>query len=245
MIRQFINANVRAAQWIEGVLGFNADDSIILRDLFASLEPGKRVADVGGGKKPAKAIIGATLPADTVYDGFDISLDELEIAKDQYTNIFQLDLTQPNTLPDHKYDVIICLNTLEHVTDARASLETLIGMLNDGGTLYLKLPSRQAMFARLNLLLPNALKRKILHAVFPHKSGDGFPAYYDQSTPDKIAAICADLGLSVQEKNLVKFSSYFTFFLPLYLVWRLVTLIQNAVLADYCESFELRLRAKP
>lgn len=239
-MRKFIDWNVRLSRKCEALLRFNSNDSIILRALLEGLDDNLRVADVGGGKKPAKRIIGATLKSGTTYDGFDISLEELTQARDQYSGIFQLDLTSPASQPSDKYDVIICLNTLEHVTDAAASIATLSKMLNNGGTLYLKLPSRHAMFEELNLVLPNEFKRKMLHAIFPQKIGDGFPAYYDKSTPTKITAICNKLGLDLQDKNLVKFSSYFTFFFPLYLVWRLITMVQNLVISDYCESFELR-----
>lgn len=238
-MRKFIALNVSLSGKFEKVFSFNSDDAILLRKFCETFGSDIRVADVGGGKKPAKNIVGAELPSEITYDGYDISLDELQIAKEHYSDIFQLDLTDESSTPQKQYDAVICLNTLEHVRDVSSSIQTLSHMVADGGKLYLKLPSRYALFAQLNLLLPNDLKKKILHKVFPHKSGDGFPAYYDKSTPNRIVEICKENNLQLVEKNLVKWSSYFSFFLPLYVMWRLLTLMQNLLISDYCESFEV------
>lgn len=175
-----------------------------------------------------------------LYDGFDIDLDELRLAEDFYTGIFRVDLTEDAPSKNRQnYDYVICLNTLEHVRDAASSINNLVKMLDADGTLYLKLPCRHALFAKLNKALPQNIKRAILHSIYPQKSGDGFKAYYDKSTPSEIKKILEDNGLEVQELNLIKWSSYFSFLFPLYLVWRLAACIQNAMIQDYCESFEI------
>lgn len=244
LFRKFVDLNVRLSRGFENLFTFNADGQLLLSKLFLSLEPHHRVADVGGGKKPAKRLEGIKDPKVAVYDGFDISKEELLIARDLYTDIFELDLTKDQTGKTKQYDVVICLNTLEHVTDTASSIETLAHMVDDNGTLYLKLPCRYAMFAKLNLMMPNELKRKIMHTVYPHKVGDGFKAYYDRCTPNQIIEICRQNGLVLQEKSLIKWTSYFSFLFPVYVVWRFVTMIQNIVISDYCEAFELVLVKK-
>lgn len=240
VIRNFIETNRTLSSRFEGLFNFNRDDGLLLREVFENLESYSSIADVGGGKKPAKEIIGKVTD-NLVYDGYDISLDELNEARNSYTDIYQLDLTS-NITDIKRYDLIICLNTLEHVSDVKPAIKNLAEMLNDGGHLYIKLPSKYAIFAQLNKLLPQTLKKNLLHAVFPEKVGDGFEAYYDCACPDQIIEISHKNGLSLIEKNLVKWSSYFTFFLPLYILWRMVTIFQNVFNKNYCESFEILLK---
>ena len=51
-----------------------------------------------------------------------------------------------------------------------------------------------------------------------------------------------EVGLEIEEIRLIKWSSYFSFFFPLYIFWRLVTIMQNLLIDDYCESFEIVAR---
>ena len=81
-----------------------------------------------------------------------------------------------------------------------------------------------------------------MHVVFPSKTGDGFRAYYDKSTPNEMSKVCTENGLEVIDMAYKKSSSYFSFFFPLYALWRLYTLIQSVVISDYCESFEIILK---
>ena len=83
-----------------------------------------------------------------------------------------------------------------------------------------------------------------MHAVFPSKIGEGFQAYYDKSTPNEMIKVCSENGLEVSEMSYARWSSYFSFFFPLYVLWRIYTLVQRVCLSDYCESFEIILRNK-
>jgi 2-polyprenyl-6-hydroxyphenyl methylase/3-demethylubiquinone-9 3-methyltransferase len=85
------------------------------------------------------------------------------------------------------------------------------------------------------------LKRKIMHAVFPHKKGDGFPAFYQSGTPSEFHELARAAGLRVVSEKRNYRSSYVTFFLPLYLLWRGVATVQYLIDRDYCESFEMVL----
>ena len=237
MFKTFIVANRSLSNKFENLFGFNRDDSILLRGVFKSLEAQTTIADVGGGKKPAINILGHRLH-NSVYDGYDISLEELNEARHSYTDIYQIDLTAKKQ-KSKQYDLIICLNTLEHVDDIRPAIENLAGMLNQGGRLYIKLPCKYALFAKLNKFLPERLKKHLLHKIFPEKVGDGFKAYYDRSCPKEITDISEKYGLQLVEKNIVKWSSYFSFFFPAYVIWRMMTLLQNLFNRNYCESFEM------
>ena len=50
-----------------------------------------KIADIGGGKQPIKNLYEQTkISNEIVYDGHDISSQELEIARDKYTNIIDI-----------------------------------------------------------------------------------------------------------------------------------------------------------
>ena len=80
-------------------------------------------------------------------------------------------------------DLVICQALLEHVKDSRAAIGAIASILKPGGVALIFLPSRNAVFARINLILPDSLRRKVC-TVFPFtKRNQGFPAFYDRCTP--------------------------------------------------------------
>lgn len=240
MIRAFIKANIKLSELFEKLFFFEKNDGVLLTKFFDKFHRDSVVADVGGGKKPAKIILERQDINVASYDGYDIDIDELNLAKEHYNEVFRIDLTEHmNDRLVKKYDYVICRNTLEHVDDAAQAVKNLSLMLNEDGCIYLKLPCKHAIFANLNLVLPQEIKKKFLHFIFPWKIGDGFPVFYDKSTPNDYTKLLEDCGFKIKEIRLIKWSSYFSFFFPFYVFWRLITLIQNLTIKDYCESFEI------
>jgi len=241
-MRTFINKNKLLSKSFENkFFSFNNNDTMLLFKLFNKyLRRNSKIADIGGGKKPIKNLYEQTkISNEIVYDGYDISKQELETARDKYTNIYELDLVQTNNKFVKKYDLILCINTLEHLDNVTNGIKNITLMIKDEGRIYIKMPCKHALFSKLNLILPNKIKNKVMHMIFPSKKGDGFLAFYDKATPIEIIEIFKKEGFLLEESNYVKWSSYFTFLFPLYFVWRIITLLQNLILKDYCESFEL------
>jgi hypothetical protein len=91
----------------------------------------------------------------------------------------------------------------------------------------------------LNLVLPEALKRTVLFGVFPEKrERQGFPAFYDGCSPAEMIQNMAAAGVSVREVRYFYVSSYFMFFVPLYLLWRVVNYpLIKMFPTRYCETF--------
>ena len=106
------------------------------------------------------------------------------------------------------------------------------------------MPSRNAVFARLNLLLPTRLKRAILHGLYPStRFRQGFPAHYDRCTPSGIRQLACGHHLVFAEERLYYMSSYFQVLFPLYLLWRLWILAYRYIGgADSAETFSVALR---
>ena len=147
-----------------------------------ALRSGQVVVDVGGGKQPLisaeqKHAFGLTVI------GFDISAAELGAAPaGRYDECICADITDFRGTA--QADIVICQALLEHVTSTERAFRTIGSLLKPGGLALIFAPSRNAVFARLNLLLPQRLKRAILFAVFPEsRHAQGFVSYYDRCTP--------------------------------------------------------------
>lgn len=203
---------------------------------------GMKVADIGGGKKPF-------IKKEQVqffgieYFGLDIDEAELKAAPvGTYSDTLVIDLTELPGAYKPNFDLIYCLNTLEHIRDADAAITAIVQMLKPGGLCYLSVPCRKAVFARLNKVLPESMKRRILHFMFPKKKGDGFPAFYDRATPAEYCGIFERQGVEVLHFSVSYWSSYFSAFFPAYIIWRLFSVFQLIFSDDYCESFRFVFR---
>jgi 2-polyprenyl-6-hydroxyphenyl methylase/3-demethylubiquinone-9 3-methyltransferase len=119
-------------------------------------------------------------------------------------------------------DVVICQALLEHVPDVEQALRSLVGIAKPGGHVLVFVPSRNAAFARLNLVLPEWLKRRVLFTIWPAAAEkQGFQAYYDRCTPRQFHDLAASFGLVVQSERHYFTSAYFKFCFPLHLAWRI------------------------
>ncbi len=213
-------------------------DEVVPRNVRA----GDVVYDVGGGKNP---VIGAERKAELRLRvvGVDIDATELSAAPDgSYDRIVAADITKFEGQGDA--DLVICQALLEHVKDTGGALRAIASILRPGGRALIFVPSRNAAYARLNLLLPEELKRRILFTIFPEMSRDhGFPAFYDRCTPEAFARMTEKHGLATDDRRVYFQSDYFRFFFPLHAVWRLWTVAFRWVAGvQAAETFTLVLR---
>jgi 2-polyprenyl-6-hydroxyphenyl methylase/3-demethylubiquinone-9 3-methyltransferase len=141
---------------------------------------------------------------------------------------------------------VICQSLLEHVPDLDAAIADIRTILKPGGIALVFVPSRNAPFARLNFLLPEKLKRWILFSIFPPKRGSGgFPSYYNKCTLSDLRAIAACHELSVETERYYYASSYFSFFFPLYVLWRAWILFFRAIIGPHAaETYAFVLRRR-
>jgi 2-polyprenyl-6-hydroxyphenyl methylase/3-demethylubiquinone-9 3-methyltransferase len=192
------------------------------------------VADIGGGKKP---FLSSAEVSGITYVGIDIDRSELESAPPgRYHTIHVCDIEEPPAHLLQAFDVVICRNTLEHVRSAEMALQGIFAMLKSGGTCIGVVPCQHALFSKLNRRLPEKLKRRLLFSLFPGKSGDGFPAYYDRACPVKYEEMIRACGGRDVWIERYFWSAYFTFLVPVYLGWRVITAFQ-LLRRGYCEKF--------
>jgi 2-polyprenyl-6-hydroxyphenyl methylase/3-demethylubiquinone-9 3-methyltransferase len=206
------------------------------------LKSGSAVYDVGGGKNPIIDLEQKTRFGLRIV-GLDIDEKELKAAPPGvYDETICADISQYRGRMDA--DLVICQALMEHVRDTPAALRAIAGILKQGGTALIFLPSRNAAFARINLLLPERMKRMILRTVFPFSARDqGFPAFYHNCTPRHFRRLAARNGLAVDACKAYFRSGYFTFFFPLHFAWRAWQLIFRLFAGEQAaETFSLALR---
>lgn len=220
----------------------DGNGTFIHRTVPGLLRARMTVYDVGGGSRPFLVPARrAELSAKVV--GLDISAEELAAAPvGSYDKCIVTDLAEFRG--DGTGDLVICQSTLEHVRDVEGALLGISSALRIGGMAAIFTPCRNATFARLNVLLPQRLKERVLFSIFPEKADghDGFPAFYDRCTPKELAKLAEASGLKVMDTQLYWRSSYFSFFFPAYLLWRIWTVFARCILGQqYCETFSIVL----
>jgi 2-polyprenyl-6-hydroxyphenyl methylase/3-demethylubiquinone-9 3-methyltransferase len=203
---------------------------------------GATVIDVGSGKRPSLSPAKKAAFKITAV-GFDVSMSELDAAPaGSYDATICADLTE--FVGNGRADFAICSSLLEHVIDVDKALGSIASMLRPGGVALLFIPCRDTLFARLNLLLPQQFKQKLLNCVFPKIARSlGFRAFYDRCTPRQIARLAENNGLVPEKVELYLYTGYFEIFTPAHVLWRLWQLsYRKLVDAQACESFSMALR---
>jgi SAM-dependent methyltransferase len=206
------------------------------------LRPGLSVYDIGGGARPCvdletKRRLGLRVT------GVDIEGEQLEKAsRGLYDRTIVTDITTYSE--QNAADLVVCKSTLEHVRSTEAAVATMARLLNPGGTLLLFVPSRNALYARLNVLLPQRVKMRLLEAFMPDRADHlGFPAMYDHCTPRDFCRFAVSNGLQIKELRPYYISSYFSVVFPVYVLWRAWIVAYRAVAREHAaESFVLIAR---
>lgn len=208
------------------------------------VRPGSRIADVGGGKTPffdAEEVAALGLSV----TGIDMDSTELSFAPPLCYESAIVGKIE-DVRGDKSKDYVLAQSVLEHVIDGEQAARGIASFARSGGVVVTFCPNRRAWFARLNRLLPERLKRAILFFVFPGKrERQGFPAFYDGCTPAELRKNMLRAHICCTEIRYYFTSSYFMFFVPVYLVWRLLTFpLMKLWPSRYCETFVFMGRAR-
>lgn len=251
LFRSFLNWQLRLSHKFDDVFLPAHYSTVGWRVFFREMVPNhvhsnQKIYDIGSGKRPALEWSKEQRTEKNLFIvGADIAQDELELApKGAYSETVVADICDYTGKEDG--DLAICGCLLEHVADMNAAIRGAVSTLKPGGTLLIFVPNRNALFARLNLVLPERLKNRILNSLYSESQSQfiGFPAHYDQCTPVKMRAILERLGMALQEERYYHFSNYFMFFTPAHILWRLYQqiFIMLGGKERACENFILSAR---
>jgi len=244
--RQLIASQVALSRAFDRLLprSFRIDGSKDFKQRIVPsyLRPGLVVYDIGGGARPCvdvetKRRLGLKVTG--------VDIDEEQLAKAPRGLYDRAIVTDITTYQEQNVaDLVVCKSTLEHVHNTEAAFATMARLLNPGGTLLVFVPSRNALYARLNVLLPQHLKMRLLSAFMPDRADHlGFPAMYDHCTPRDFCRFAASYGLQIKELRPYYISSYFSVVFPVYVLWRVWILAYRAVAREHAaESFVLIAR---
>jgi ubiquinone/menaquinone biosynthesis C-methylase UbiE len=244
--RQLIASQVALSRAFDRLLprSFRIDGSKDFKQRIVPsyLRPGLVVYDIGGGARPCvdletKRRLGLKVT------GVDIDGEQLAKApRGLYDRAIATDITTYQE--QNVADLVVCKSTLEHVRNTEAALATMARLLSPGGTLLVFVPSRNALYARLNVLLPQHVKMRLLSAFMPDRADHlGFPAMYDHCTPRDFCRFATSYGLQIKELRPYYISSYFSVVFPVYVLWRAWILAYRAVAREHAaESFVLIAR---
>lgn len=206
------------------------------------LAAGQRVYDLGGGKNPYVDTVTKRRLGLTVV-GLDISAAELAQAPEgAYDRTVACDIARYRGSGDA--DLVVSSAVLEHVRDVDGAFEAIASMLAPGGLALLFVPSRNALFARLNVFLPEGIKRRALDVIGGERNeSEGFPSYYASCTPKDFRRLAEGQGLEVANERWYYMSSYFFSLLPAYLLWRAWVLVYRVIdPRQSAETFSMVLR---
>jgi 2-polyprenyl-6-hydroxyphenyl methylase/3-demethylubiquinone-9 3-methyltransferase len=200
------------------------------------------VYDIGGGKTPffsksQKELFGMHII------GVDIDRSELDMAPQGcYDEVIHSDIAVFKGNNDG--DLLICQALLEHVEDVSLAITSISTCLKPGGVALIFVPSRNAIFARLNLIIPEFIKLKLLNLIFPNDADlHGYKSYYDRCTPSNFKQLFLENDFKVVKESYHYISVYFQIFLPLYIVWRIWIILFYAVSKEnasetFCIAFQ-------
>lgn len=248
LLRKLITSQIRLCRAFDRLLPneycIDGNSDFLSTIVPACLRAGARVYDVGGGKHPClsldvKRSLGLTII------GFDIDAEELRQAPQGiYDVTICADIMKYSGKEDA--DIVICQSLLEHVPDLDAAIAGIRTMLRPCGLALIFVPSRNAVFARLNLLLPEKVKRWVLFSIFPQKRrSGGFRSYYNKCTLRDFREIAARHRLSVETERYYYVSSYFSFFFPLYILWRAWIVLFRTIAGPHAaETYSFALRRR-
>lgn len=137
-----------------------------IADLIVPLKP-SHLFDLGCGSGYLVHLIKEQLP-DVRVDGVDVSRVALEQARRHLDRVWHLDIDRSNLpVPDNSYDVVTCVEVLEHVYDPLHALSEICRILQMRGSAVITVPNLAYWRYRLDLLrgrIPGpAADRRHLH----------------------------------------------------------------------------------
>lgn len=251
-VKRFISVNRNLSQRLERLFPCNRPDDLAILysdavvDYLGQIPQSSRVVDLGAGRR--------VIYADQVRQNFcvelvgiDVDSAELKLNQDLDRAIATDVLTEG--FPDGTQDaaMITSMMVLEHVVDLETTARQIFAALRPGGFTVHMFSGRNAPFAVINRLLPEALSTAVLATILPEKDDEcGFHAFYDRTDPLTAREVFKAAGFEQVNLELrYRFSPYLAFFVPAFVVARVwETILERLNLKSFA-SYILLTAYKP
>jgi ubiquinone/menaquinone biosynthesis C-methylase UbiE len=185
---------------------------------YMNAREGAVVADIGGGRSSRFARLRKPRSTATIV-AVDVSAEELELNADADEKRVA-DATRKLPFADGEVDLVTSSAVLEHLRSVEGFVAESSRVLKPGGHAIHHFSTKFAPYAIANQLLPKPVSKRIVHFIQPGTEGIlGFPAYYDQCYASAITRLHVKHGFEVVDLRAAYYqSTYFDFFLPVYLL---------------------------
>ena len=137
--------------WEAGPQTFVDERVQTILDLLPHLGPAARIVDIGCLDGTLTRLYAERIGTRDVH-GVDVALNESAAAKGIAVTPFDLNATEPLPFPDGHFDVVLCVETLEHVYPTDHLLAEIMRVLKSGGLAVIDVP-RLDSFLNIGLLL--------------------------------------------------------------------------------------------
>jgi 2-polyprenyl-3-methyl-5-hydroxy-6-metoxy-1,4-benzoquinol methylase len=107
------------------------------------------------------------------------------------------------TLPENKFDDIICLDVIEHLKDPMSCFKGFSRVLKDGGHCFIATPNVLHYAVLTTKLTPNWLHNWYAKRILRDKT-DPFPTYFRANRPNKLIAMMHKAGFDVVMLKMVE-----------------------------------------
>lgn len=233
MLRKFFALNRKLCEILEHYLLHKRENIFSLYEKLVAQYVNSRykqiVIDIGGGKTCSFAKYKNPDMMPTIV-AVDISAEEMrnncDVDEKRVANIMQ-------GIPwgDEGADLLVSRSTLEHFETLHNFIIESKRVLKKNGYFIHLFPSKFTPFAIANQMLPKKLSKKLLHLLRPESKGiSGFPAFYDKCYYSAFKSLLEKNGFEIVDIHLSYYqSSYYHFFLPLFLVSAIYDIILEAI----------------
>lgn len=217
-LRAFINFNKKCHSLIAKIFPNTKHSAYrhYCEEVKRNLADNISVLDIGGGKRCTFADECRTYTGIKIT-ALDVSAEELAFNNDVDEKIV-FDITSGKRVPleDESVDMVTSSSVLEHLKDLESAVKEVSRIIKPGGKFISVFPSKFALFAIINQIIPGWLARKIVFAAFPHREKIGiFKAYYDRCYYPALKNLLSRNGFSnVDFMFDYNQAGYFSFFVP-------------------------------
>jgi ubiquinone/menaquinone biosynthesis C-methylase UbiE len=137
--------------WEAGPQTFVDDRVQTILDLLPHLGPEATIVDIGCLDGTLTRLYAEKVGTKNVH-GVDVALNDTAAAKGITVTPFDLNSIEPLPFPDARFDIVLCVETLEHVYPTDHLLAEIIRVLKPGGTAVIDVP-RLDSFLNIGLLI--------------------------------------------------------------------------------------------